>query len=65
MKIEDFKVGDKIKNRKTGKIGIVTKIYRKEEIIKYHLIGTPNNIHTFSEWENRFEIIKEENDINI
>lgn len=48
MKIEYFKVNDKIKNNKTGKIGIV----------RYHLVGTPNNIHTIvgSEFD-RFEII--------
>lgn len=59
-----FKVNDKIKNRKTGKIGIVTKVYQKEDIIKYHLIGTPNCIHTFSVWENRFDIIKGETNEN-
>ena len=57
MKIEDFKVGCKIKNNKTGKIGIVTKVY-EEGIVRYHLVGTPNNIHTIvgSEFD-RFEII--------
>ena len=55
-----FKVGDKIKNRKTGKIGIITKMYRKEGIIKYHLLKTPNNIHIFSECENRFDIYTED-----
>ena len=60
MKIEDFKVDRKIKNNKTGKIGIVTKVY-EEGIVKYHLVGTPNNIHNIvgSEFD-RFEIIKEE-----
>ena len=53
-----FKVGGIIKNLKTGKIGIVTKVY-DEDIIKYHLIGTPNNIHTFAVWEIRFIILDE------
>ena len=53
-----FKVKDKIKNLKTGKIGIVTRVY-DEGIVKYHLIGTPNNIHTFAVWENRFIILDE------
>lgn len=57
MKIEYFKVGCKIKNNKTGKIGIVTKVY-DVGIVRYHLVGTPNNIHTIvgSEFD-RFEII--------
>lgn len=60
MKIEDFKVGCKIKNNKTGKIGIVTKVY-EECIVKYTLIGTPNNIHTIVSSEfDRFEIVKEQ-----
>lgn len=53
-----FKVGDTIKNLKTGKIGIVKKVY-DEDIINYHLIGTPNNIHTFAVWGNRFIILDE------
>ena len=53
-----FKVGDKIINKKSGKLGKVTKVY-EEGIIKYHLLGTPNNIHTFSLNEDRFEIIKQ------
>lgn len=57
MKIEYFKVNDKIKNNKTGKIGIVTNVY-EVGIVTYHLVGTPNNIHTIvgSEFD-RFEII--------
>ena len=51
-----FKVGCTTQNLKTGKIEIVTKVY-DEDIIKYHLNGTPNNIHTFAVWENRFIII--------
>ncbi len=54
--MNQFKVGDTIQNLKTGKIGIVTKVY-KEGIIKYHLIGTPNNIHTFAVQKNRFIVI--------
>ena len=58
MKIEDFKVGCKIKNNKTGKIGVVTKVYDEVNIVNYHLLETPNNIHTIvgSEFD-RFEII--------
>lgn len=57
VNIKNFKVNDKIKNNKTGKIGIVTKVY-EEGIVKYYLVGTPNNIHTIvgSEFD-RFEII--------
>lgn len=60
MKIEDFKVGCKIKNNKTGKIGIVTRVYNEGiNVVRYHLLGTPNNIHTIvgSEFD-RFEVIK-------
>ena len=55
--VKNFKVNDKIKNNKTGKIGIVTKVY-DVGIVRYHLVGTPNNIHTIvgSEFD-RFEII--------
>lgn len=55
--VKNFKVNDKIKNNKTGKIGIVTKVY-DGGIVRYHLVGTPNNIHTIvgSEFD-RFEII--------
>ena len=58
MKIEDFKVGCKIKNNKTGKIGVVTKVYDEVNIVNYHLLETPNNIHAIvgSEFD-RFEII--------
>ena len=64
--INDFKVGCKIKNNKTGKIGIVTCVYDEINIVKYHLLGTPNCIHTIvgSEFD-RFEVIGDENDINI
>ncbi len=57
MKIEYFKVNDKIKNNETGKIGIVTNVY-EVGIVRYHLVWTPNNIHTIvgSEFD-RFEII--------
>lgn len=57
MNVKNFKVNDKIKNNKTGKIGIVTKVY-DVGIVRYHLVGTPNNIHTIvgSEFD-RFEII--------
>lgn len=66
MKIEDFKVGDKIKNRKTGKIGIVTRVYDEVNIVNYHLLGTPNCVHTIiCSGFDRFEIIKEDYDINI
>ena len=60
MKIEDFKVGNKIKNSKTGKIGIVTRVYDEVNIVNYHLIGTPNCIHTIvgSEFD-RFEVKKD------
>ena len=64
--LEDFKVGCKIKNNKTGKIGIVTRIYDEVNIVNYHLLGTPNCIHTIvGSGFDRFEIIKEDNDINI
>lgn len=59
--IERFKVGSRIKNHKTGKIGIVTRVYDEGiNIVKYHLLGTPNNIHTIvgSEFD-RFEVIKD------
>ena len=59
MKIEDFKVGDKIKNSKTGKIGIVTRVYDEVNIVNYHLIGTPNCIHVICTNFDRFEIIKD------
>ena len=57
VNVKNFKVNDKIKNNKTGKIGIVTKVY-DVGIVRYHLVGTPNNIHTIvgSEFD-RFEII--------
>lgn len=59
--IERFKVGSRIKNYKTGKIGIVTQVYDEGiNIVKYHLLGTPNNIHTIvgSEFD-RFEVKKD------
>lgn len=59
--IKKFKVGFRIKNNKTGKIGIVTRVYDEGiNIVKYHLLGTPNNIHTIvgSEFD-RFEVIKD------
>ena len=58
--INDFKVGCKIKNNKTGKIGIVTCVYDEINIVKYHLLGTPNCIHTIvgSEFD-RFEVKKD------
>ena len=59
--IERFKVGSRIKNNKTGKIGIVTRVYDEGiNIVKYHLLGSPNNIHTIvgSEFD-RFEIIED------
>ena len=59
--INDFKVGCKIKNNKTGKIGIVTRVYGEGVgVVKYYLLKTPNNIHTIvgSEFD-RFEIIKD------
>lgn len=67
MKIEDFKVGCKIKNNKTGKIGIVTRVYDDGvDVVKYYLLGTPNNIHTIVGYLfDRFEVIKDKNDINI
>ena len=55
-----FKVNDIIKNRKTGKIGIVTKVYEEVDLIRYHLIGTPNCGHIFSARDERFDIIKGE-----
>lgn len=61
MKIEDFKVGCKIKNNKTGKIGIVTRVYAEGvNIVKFHQLRTPNNVHTIvgSKFD-RFEIIKD------
>lgn len=57
-----FKVGDKIKNRKTGKIGIVTKVYEEVDLIHYHLIGTPNCVHIFSARDERFDIYEEDKD---
>ena len=60
MKIEDFKVGFRIKNNKTGKIGIVTRVYDEVNIVNYHLLGTPNCIHTIIRSEfDRFEIIED------
>lgn len=59
--IERFKIGSRIKNNKTGKIGIVTRVYDEGiNIVRYHLLGTPNNIHTIvgSEFD-RFEVIKD------
>lgn len=59
--IERFKVGSRIKNNKTGKIGIVTRVYDEGvNVVRYHLLGTPNNIHTIvgSEFD-RFEIIED------
>lgn len=61
MNINQFTVGSRIKNNKTGKIGIVTRVYREGiNIVRYHLLGTPNNIHTIvgSEFD-RFEIIND------
>jgi hypothetical protein len=54
-----FKVNDKIKNRKTGKIGVVTKVYEEFGLIYYHLIGTLNNTHIFFPRDERFDIVKE------
>lgn len=59
--IERFKIGSRIKNNKTGKIGIVTRVYDEGiNIVRYHLLGTPNNIHTIvgSEFD-RFEVIED------
>lgn len=59
--IKKFKVGFRIKNNKTGKIGIVTRVYDEDvNVVRYHLLGTPNNIHTIvgSEFD-RFEIIED------
>lgn len=55
-----FNVGDKIKNRKTGKIGIVAKVIYEHDIIYYHLIGTPNCKHVFFSRDERFDIYTEE-----
>lgn len=58
-----FNVGDKIKNRKTGKIGIITKILYECDIIYYHLIGTPNCKHVFSSRDERFDIYTEDKEL--
>ena len=57
-----FKVEDKIRNKKSGKLGKIIKVY-EEGVIKYHLLRTPNNIHTFTLTDNRFEIIVEKEKI--
>ena len=60
----DFEVGDIIRNRKTGKFGVIKKCYREEGIIKYHLDGTPNNIHTCTNPTERFDKVKRRDDGN-
>ena len=60
----DFEVGDIIRNRKTGKFGVIKKCYRDEGIIKYHLDDTPNNIHTCCNPAERFDVIKRFDDGN-
>lgn len=57
VNIKDFKVGCNIKNTKTGKIGIVTRVYDEVNIVNYHLLRTPNNIHVICSTFDRFEII--------
>ena len=53
-----FKVGDTIRNKKSSKLGVVTRVY-EDGVIKYHLLKTPNNIHTFSLSDDRFERVNE------
>lgn len=56
-----FKQGVKIKNTKTGKVGYVVsfeEIYDLK-LLKYHLEGTPNNVHTESRPFERFKILEE------
>lgn len=51
-----FSVYDIIENIKTGKIGKVIKVYEDVGIFKYHLLKTPNNVHTGFIRENRFKL---------
>lgn len=54
-----FKNGTKIKNKKTGKIGIVINLNRVggSTILTYHLENTPNNKHICLKPEERFDIV--------
>ena len=53
-----FKSGDIIKNKKTGKIGIVVDCNCNDSILKYYLIRTPNNIHICINPKERFDLFK-------
>ena len=61
ISIDKIKIGDKIKNNKTGKIGIVTRVYGEGvDVVKYYLLKSPNNIHTIAGYLfDRFEIIED------